>query len=356
MTEKTVENKTEKLPYYDGTKLLSLKDVNGNTPEIYICTSNRTAGKTTYFNRYLVNGFLKKGKRFMLLFRYDTELAESADKFFKDIRGLFFPEYTMTSKPRAKGKFIELFLNDKSCGYAVALNASDYVKKFSHLFSDIQVILFDEFMPESNQYAPEELRKFRSIHTSVARGQGSMVRRVPVIMVSNPITLLNPYYAAMRISSRLTPKTKFLKGRGFVVEQGHNEAAAEAQNTSAFNQCFEDDSQYDAYLKEGVYLNDNLSFIEKPKGHNRYLCTIRYKGQGYAIRQYGSLGVIYCDDKPDGSFPTKIAVSTIDHEVNYVLLKQNDMLLNYLKYLFRKGAFRFKNLACKEAVMCLLSL
>ena len=34
-----MENKT----YYDGTKLLSLKDINGNTPELYICTSNRSA-------------------------------------------------------------------------------------------------------------------------------------------------------------------------------------------------------------------------------------------------------------------------------------------------------------------------
>lgn len=345
----------EKVEYYDGTKLLSLKDAHNKEPEIYICTSNRTAGKTTYFNRYLVNGFLKRHRRFMLLYRFDTELTESADKFFKDIKGLFFNEYEMTSQPRAKGKFIELYLNDISCGYAVAINAADYVKKFSHLFSDIDVILMDEFMPESNQYAPEEIRKFRSIHTSVARGQGKMVRRVPVILVGNPVTLLNPYYTAMKISSRLTPKTRFLRGNGFVLEQGHNDSAARAQEQSAFNRCFENDAQYDAYLKEGVYLNDNLAFIEKPKGNSKYLATIKYSGQSFAIRQYSSLGVIYCDDRPDSSFPTKISVSAVDHDVNYVLLKQNDMLLAYLKFLFRKGAFRFKDLRCKEAVMCLLS-
>ena len=40
--------------YYDGTKLLSLKDINGKTPEVFMCTSNRSAGKTTYFNRLVV--------------------------------------------------------------------------------------------------------------------------------------------------------------------------------------------------------------------------------------------------------------------------------------------------------------
>ena len=44
--------------YYDGTKLLSLKDINGNTPELYLCVTNRTAGKTTYFGRFLVNKYL----------------------------------------------------------------------------------------------------------------------------------------------------------------------------------------------------------------------------------------------------------------------------------------------------------
>ena len=44
--------------YYDGTKLLSLKDINGKTPEVFMCTSNRSAGKTTYFNRLVVTDLL----------------------------------------------------------------------------------------------------------------------------------------------------------------------------------------------------------------------------------------------------------------------------------------------------------
>ena len=56
--------------YYDGTKLLSLKDLNGRTPEIYICTSNRSAGKTTFFNRYLIKKFKNNGEKFLLLYRY----------------------------------------------------------------------------------------------------------------------------------------------------------------------------------------------------------------------------------------------------------------------------------------------
>ena len=49
--------------YYDGTKLLSLMDINGNKPELYLCTTNRSGGKTTYFGRKAVNNFLKNGKK-----------------------------------------------------------------------------------------------------------------------------------------------------------------------------------------------------------------------------------------------------------------------------------------------------
>ena len=70
--------------YYDGTKLLSMKDLDGQKPEIYICTANRTGGKTTYFNRYVTNRYLKHKEKFMLIYRFKYELDAIASKFFKD--------------------------------------------------------------------------------------------------------------------------------------------------------------------------------------------------------------------------------------------------------------------------------
>ena len=74
--------------YYDGTKLLSMLDINGNKPEIYMCTTNRTGGKTTYFGRLCINRFLDKGEKFGLLYRYNYELDDIVDKFYKDLGSL----------------------------------------------------------------------------------------------------------------------------------------------------------------------------------------------------------------------------------------------------------------------------
>ena len=341
--------------YYDGTKLLSMNDINGNKPEIYICTTNRTGGKTTYFGRLCVNRFMDKGEKFGLIYRYNYELDDCAEKFYKDIGKLFFPNTTMTSKRRASGIFHELFINDKSCGYAISLNSADQLKKYSHLFSDVMRMIFDEFQSETNHYCSDEIRKFLSIHTSVARGNGEQIRYVPVYMLSNPVSIINPYYTEMDISSRLDDKTKFLKGNGFVLEQGYVESANLAQKESGVNKAFSK-NEYVAYSSESVYLNDNKAFIEKPENcASKYLATIRYKNSDYAIREYKELGILYCDDHADRTFPTRISVTTEDHNINYVMLKNNDFFISNLRFFFEHGAFRFKDLKSKEALLKCIS-
>lgn len=340
--------------YYDGTKLLSMLDLTGAKPEIYLCTSNRSAGKTTYFNRLVVNKFKKNKEKFMLIYRYNYELDDCADKFFKDIEGLFFQGDTMISKRKASGIFHELFLNDEICGYAISLNSADQLKKYSHLFSDVQRMLFDEFQSETNHYCSDEIRKFISVHTSVARGQGKQARYLPVYMVGNPVSIINPYYIELGISERLRDDTKFLRGVGYVLEQGFVKSASQAQRESGFNKAFARNS-YVAYSSQCVYLNDNKSFIEKPDGIGKYLCTLRYNGTDYGVREFAEVGWIYVDDKSDSSFRFKITVTTNDHEINYVMLKRNDMFLSTLRIYFEKGCFRFKDLKCKEAVLKALS-
>ena len=340
--------------YYDGAKLLSMRDINGNKPEIFMCTTNRTGGKTTYFGRLCVNRFFDKGEKFALTYRYNYELDDCADKFYKDISGLFFKGTTMTSKRKASGIYHELFIDGASCGYALSLNSADQLKKYSHLFSDVKRMMFDEFQSETNHYCPDEIRKFLSVHTSIARGQGEQIRYVPVYMCANPVSIINPYYVEMGISERLREDTKFLRGDGFVLEQGYVDSASKAQMESGFNRAFARNS-YVAYSSQCIYLNDNQAFVEKPRGRGRYLGTLRYKGVDYGLREFAEDGVIYCDDKPDNSFGMKLTVTTDDHQVNYVMLKRNSLFLNNMRYFFEQGCFRFKDLRCKEAVLKALS-
>lgn len=344
--------------FYNGAKLLSLKDLNNENPELYLCTTNRSGGKTTYFGKYCTSQFLKGKGKFGLIYRYNYELDDVADKFFKDLSSLFFHDYTMISERRASGIYHELFLvkrEDKiPCGYAITLNSADQIKKNSHQFSDIDRMIFDEFQSETNHYCTDEIKKFISIHTSIARGNGKHCRRVPVYMLSNSVSLINPYYTALGISTRLTPQTKFLRGNGWVLEQGYVEAASKAQKESPFNKAFAN-SEYYAYNTDNIYLNDNNNFIEKLSGKSNYLGTLIYKGNEYALRDYPELGVIYVSTNVDKTYKTKLSVTINDHGINYVMLKSYSLFLNNMRYFFNKGCVRFQNLLCKECFLTAIS-
>lgn len=327
-------------------------------------TTNRSGGKTVWFNKFVLNKFLKNGEKFGLIYRFNYELDDISNKFFKDIQPLFFKDYVMKSERRASGIYHELFIksihdedieeNWLSCGYGISLNSADQIKKYSHLLSDIERLLFDEFQSETNHYCDREIVKFISIHQSIARGGGKQSRYVPVYMLSNPVSLINPYYTEMGISARLQTETKFMKGDGFILEQGFNESAKKAQEESAFNRAF-NRNKYVAYSTQGNYLNDSKSFVEKISGKSRYLTTLRYMDRDYAIREFPEQGIVYCDDRPDLTFPHRIAVTTDDHQMNFVMLKRNDMFLNQMRYFFERGVFRFKDIMCKEVILKALS-
>jgi hypothetical protein len=343
----------EETTFYDGTKLLTMKDINGLTPEIFITTSNRSAGKTTYFSRMLVNRFKKQGKKFILIYRFNYELTECADKFFKEIGNLFFKGDEMTDVRKANGIYVELFLNKKPCGYCVALNYADQIKKYSHLLADADCMLFDEFQSETNHYADNEVAKLMSIHTSVARGGGEQVRYLPVYMISNAVSIINPYYLSLGIADRLKADTNYLRGDGFVMEQGYFEGVANKQSGSAFNRAFKNE-QYAKYAAQNVYLNDNLNLIEKMQGISDYIVTIKSGGKFYGIRRFTDSGLFYVDNRADETYPDKIVPNACEQDGGYMLLGRSSILMSSLRIAFEKGYLRFRNQECKSVFFDLM--
>ena len=349
----------EKSPFWDIAPLLSQKDLDGLTPEIFMVSSNRSAGKTTGVNRYAVNQYLKKGRIFGLEYRYGYELDDIPSKFFADIQGLFFSDYDMDMKKMGGSSaniYTELYLghkgaNDhKKCGYGLALNGADQIRRVSHKLADTGLLIMDEFQSENDHYCPKETIKFQSIHTSLARGQGKQSRYLPVIMMSNPVTLLNPYYDLFDVGARIVKNAKFIRGHGWVLEHSFNEAASKAQQESRFNiACSK--SSYTTYASQACYLNDNQALIEKKSGHSTYAATLRYEGKLYALRIFDD--GYYVDNNVDQSFKLIIAVTPEDVVDGAVYRPKG--YISYLTEIFNGGKMSFKDLRCKEVMFKLLA-
>ena len=174
--------------FYNGYRLLASTDKYGVKPEIYIAASNRSAGKSTFFNGLMLHKYLTKGRKFLLLYRRRYEISQAADGFFKDINKLFFPDLSMTQETGVKNVFEKLYVSERKehapkyeCGYATSISAAEQIKKFSHLLSDADCILLDEAFPENGVYLKNEIDLFMSIHDTIARGNGEMSRYLPVI-------------------------------------------------------------------------------------------------------------------------------------------------------------------------------
>lgn len=345
--------------YYTLNRIQNIKDLDKKTPEIYIIMGNKAAGKTTAVSKYLLDNFFTNNQKFGLIYRFNYELDDIADKFFKDIHGLFFKNYIMKSERKAGGIYAELFIAKdeekpiwQSCGYGVTLNSSEQLKKYSHLFSDIGVLFFDEFQSETNHYCGKEVHKFQLLHSTIARGQGKQSRYVPVYMCSNAVSIVNPYFLALGISNRLQKNTKILRGHGFVLEITQNKSAEKAMEESSFVKAF-GSSEFNEYAIKSVYLNDSEAFIEKPTGESHYILTIKNNGKLFGIYEYET-GVVYVSNKADPTFRYKLSVGINDHDKNFLLLRTYDPVIDAYKKLFEIGQMRFKNQECKDAFLQLI--
>lgn len=345
----------EKTEYYSCNYLLTLKDINRNLPDIYISDGNRTAGKTFSWKCHLVNSYFKNNdiNQFIVLYRNRYELKNISESFFTDIERVKFKGHVMTDEPLLDGALRQLLMDGETCGYAVPLSMASKLRKASALFSRVKHMFFDEYQDEENKYLTEEVSKLMSLHTTVARGDGEQHRRVPLYMASNTVSVLNPYYTALGITKRLKSDTKFLRGEGWVYERTFNQNAASAFEEASFNRAFKT-NRYSNFASQNVYLNDNMSLVEKPSGYSNYFLSIKYNSEWFNFRKYDS--VMYASRGYDASYPVKICFNVNDvTDDRTLMIGKSNYLIDILRTWFNQGKMRFQDLECKNMAFDLLS-
>lgn len=336
--------------YYDCNRLLTMKDENGNKPEIFMVTGNRAAGKTYAFKYKLVTDFIKKGKKFAILVRYNYEMDAIEETFFKDLCEISYKNISVTSEWVGHQLFKKLYIDGQHCGYCVAINTADTIKKYSAMFVDVYQMFFDEFQSETSKYCHDEITKFISIHVSMARGGGEQNRYLPVYMAANAVTIINPYFSLFGIAKRLTPETKFLRGDGWVLEVTYNQFAAEALESSAFGRAVKN-HMYIKYAAANSYLLDNNNFIRKIKGPKRIFTVLICDDKEYGIWEVENGQKLYISNKTDPFWPSKIAFHTADHNVSYLLQKKSSTYAKTLREMFNQGRVFFETLEIKNAFL-----
>lgn len=347
--------------FYDGGTLLSKKDINGNTPEIFSVVGNRTAGKTFYFKRLMSRRWLKNEKKALpfITVRFRYEVKDYIEAFFEDLMDTedWINDFDCTT--RVGGLYSEWYLNGELFGYCGSISSADTFKKYASKFSHTSCQFFDEFQSESEHYVPDEVTKFISLHNSIARGQGKHRRYLPVYMCSNNISILNPYYTAWKVLDRISGNFKFLRCNGLVIEKTFNKTAATLAEESGFNQAFGNHAYFKSSIANEMLL-DNNSFIGEPLlGNGRkynWRLGLKYKYDNIDYGIYHDRDMVFVRNKVDPKYPVTLVVNVQDHDTGSFLMGRNEMIMAKWRELFNNGRVRFENMLCKNSFLNLCAI
>lgn len=347
------------MSFYNLDSIKNVKDLDNDEPILRMIIGNRSAGKTTAL---LIESLknVQNDKQVVFLYRTQDEISSSG-KMYEDILDSC-PDYgkVVTNKSIVKGLISAMMLHDKDdnvklLGYAVYFNNTDKLKKYSPMFKDVELIVFDEFVLENNGYLKNELTKFESTLRTICRGKGKQVREVPVYMLGNYVTLLNPYFIFFGIHKRLRDNTKFLRGHGWVAQFVVNKDAQNALNLCKLGIIFKD-SIYQISSADGIYMCDATAFVESVSGNSRYIFTLVCGKDSYAVREYPEKGIVYIDRTVDQSCKYRFTFDASSHNTGTLMLSSQSFIYDYLKRSYDLGLLRFKDLKCKDIVLDILSV
>lgn len=334
--------------HYDNTKLITSLDRNGEVPTFFIvCSRLRGPGKTYQMCKMLFNKFMDEGKKFILLTRHKKDLGTIADGCFEGYLQSEHPEYSMRETLQMGHTFSRVYADTRvgdnvssvECGYVIPLSAVNDIKKISSLFYDAWCFFFDEFMPVDDRFLKSEVDLLLNIYQSVARGEGSACRYMPVFMCSNTISLQNPYFKALNLTSKLQSNTHFYKGEGVVFENCDNvDGLAELHKSSGIEKALK------AHLDlkgDNTWINDDCSLVERPNGWGRarYIATLIYGSECFGVNDYYQQGYMYLSRKVDKTSP-HIYNLTFDNGNLNIPVIQTSVLIQHLKSAYFMGRVR----------------
>lgn len=298
----------------------------------------RGIGKTYSAKKRAIKNFLNKGEQFVYMRRYKSELKKIST-FFSDI-AKEYPEHEFKSS--AKGFFID----DKQAGFVMTL--STQVIEKSTAYPDVSLIIFEEFLidPASNyHYLRNEVETFLEAYSTVSRD-----RDVRALFLANNISMYNPYFLYFGLHLADGETRCRVKDGDIILLKVSSEDFANHMFQTRFGRIVAGTS-YGDYAIGNVSLRDDTEFLEKKQGTAYYYYGFYYGGDFYGVWRDDKLGLMYCSEDYDPSYPKKYTLSMSDHSPNTLMVRsaRNEPVWRLATIIFKQGKMRFESGKAKSA-------
>ena len=182
-------------------KYYSIESIWKTDSDYHILLGERANGKSySAKNKAITRAYNSTDQKFIYMRRYDSDVKSSlVERYFADVPIEAISNGKADSIMYYRGQIWAAKTDPstlkqtriKHLGYAIPLNLESRFKSGSYL--DVDFILFEEFVSNEG-YLPDEVRKFKSFVSTIARN-----RKIKVVLIGNTISRICPYYTAWEL-------------------------------------------------------------------------------------------------------------------------------------------------------------
>ena len=173
---------------------------------------SRGCGKSYGSKKWCIDDYIKTGKQFIWVRRFNSEFDDFKNSFFSDINHIY-PDHEFSFKTINYNTH-KFMCNGEVMGFGIPLSIS--LKKKSIPYTEVDKIIFDEFIIEkgSSYYLRNEVEVFLDLMETVIRLRTDFKA---CMFIANAITFTNPYFLYFNIQK---PRNKkMIKRSGDILIQ-----------------------------------------------------------------------------------------------------------------------------------------
>ena len=309
----------------------------------------RGVGKSYGAKVYVANRFIKKGKQFVYLRRYKTELQQA---MMKKGTPIFFDQ--IKNDPVVKGHKLSnkndvMYIDDKLAGFAMPLSIANILK--SATYEGVDTIIFDEFIIDKGNYhyLSNEVIQMLDVIETVAR-----LRDIKVFFLGNAISITNPYFTFFDLSLPYNSDIKTFKDGLILVNYIKNLKYREVKKSTRFGKLIEG-TKYGKYAIDNEFLRDSKSFIKKKSKDSKFYFIIVIAGKYYGVWCDYKEGFMYISNDYDPNCPVLFSLNPDDHNETTLLIRcrTSPFFKSVIEH-YRLARLCFENQSIKNVVMEIL--
>lgn len=339
----------------------------------YKCTLNfvngaRSCGKTYSTLMLMIDEFLEKGRMFVYVRRFATELEDISTLFNAVSRETKYSNYsigahgkkfyiTLTENLMDKEGNVninKLWKDEYVFGRAINLSTSANLK--SQDYTDYYYMVFEEYIIENqfSHYLKKEINVFLELCSTVFRQ-----RDFRVFFLGNALKTVNPYFTYFAITNPNKEGITRYKLNGkkrILVWYYKNKTFESAIKETAFGSLVKG-TAYGNYAIENKSLYDNAEFIEKKTQQATFQFSILYLGKVFGFWADMNIGKLYVNRQVPKGYTNHYIATRDDQTPNLMMFNEmkNTFYFKMLRNAFQGGYLYYDNINTKSLMTdCLI--